>query len=121
MPQSADHGAARRQRLGHRRHKKWIGNGGIVDVHVVNAAVDQELGQFDRVRVAEGNLLAGQDKLEHKLAKAREVVLGAKRSGSATLGTLEQTLGGWSMRRLPRKAGFAEPLMRVAVQPTAAT
>src|SRR5947199_7793413 len=25
-------------------HKMWIGNGGIADVHVVNAVVDQELG-----------------------------------------------------------------------------
>jgi acyl-CoA dehydrogenase len=25
-------------------HKMWIGNGGIADVHVVNATVDPELG-----------------------------------------------------------------------------
>ena len=37
------------------------------------------------------NLLGGQDKLEHELARAREVVAGAKHSGSATLGTFEQT------------------------------
>jgi len=36
-------------------------------------------------------LLGGEEKLEHKLAKAREVVAGGKRSGSATLGTFEQT------------------------------
>jgi acyl-CoA dehydrogenase len=107
-------------------HKMWIGNGGIANVHVVNAVVDQELGhrgqalfivpggtpglqmvrkldklgcrashtaelKFSRVRVPCGNLLGGQDKLDHKLAKAREVVEGAKRSDSATLGTFEQT------------------------------
>jgi acyl-CoA dehydrogenase len=107
-------------------HKMWIGNGGIADVHVVNAVVDQELGhrgqalfivpggtpgltmvrkldklgcrashtaelKFDNVRVPAANLLGGEDKLEHKLAKAREVVAGGKRSGSATLGTFEQT------------------------------
>ncbi len=107
-------------------HKMWIGNGGIANVHVVNAVVDEELGhrgqalfvvpggtpglelvrkldklgcrashtaelRFNGVRVPGGNLLGGQDKLEHKLAKAREVVAGAKKSGSATLGTFEQT------------------------------
>lgn len=107
-------------------HKMWIGNGGIANVHVVNAVVDEELGhrgqalfivpggtegltmvrkldklgcrashtaelKFDGVRVPAENLLGGTDKLEHKLAKAREVVEGAKHSGSATLGTFEQT------------------------------
>jgi|GEM_PF-8516 acyl-CoA dehydrogenase len=107
-------------------HKMWIGNGGIANVHVVNAVVDEELGhrgqglfvvpggtpglemvrkldklgcrashtaelKFDGVRIPAANLLGGQDKLEHKLAKAREVVEGAKHSGSATLGTFEQT------------------------------
>ena len=107
-------------------HKMWIGNGGIANVHVVNAVVDQELGhkgqalfivpggtpglelvrkldklgcrashtaelKFTGVRVPAENLLGGQDKLDHKLAKAREVVEGAKHSGSATLGTFEQT------------------------------
>ena len=43
------------------------------------------------MRVPEANLLGGQEKLEHKLAKAREAVAGGKRSGSATLGTFEQT------------------------------
>jgi acyl-CoA dehydrogenase len=92
-------------------HKMWIGNGGIANVHVVNAVVDEELGhrgqalfivpggspglelvrkldklgcrashtaelKFHGVRVPEGNLLGGQEKLEHKLAKAREVVAG---------------------------------------------
>jgi len=81
-------------------HKMWIGNGGIANVHVVNAVVDEELGhrgqalfivpggtpglelvrkldklgcrashtaelRFDGVRVPEGNLLGGQEKLEH--------------------------------------------------------
>jgi acyl-CoA dehydrogenase len=107
-------------------HKMWIGNGGIANVHVVNAVVDQELGhrgqalfvvpggtpglelvrkldklgcrashtaelRFSGVRIPAANLLGGQDKLEHKLAKAREVVAGAKNSGSATMGTFEQT------------------------------
>jgi acyl-CoA dehydrogenase len=107
-------------------HKMWIGNGGIANVHVVNAVVDQELGhrgqalfvvpggtpglqlvrkldklgcrashtaelKFEGVRVPGANLLGGQDKLEHKLARAREVVEGGKHSGSATLGTFEQT------------------------------
>src|SRR6201993_5166394 len=107
-------------------HKMWIGNGGIANVHVVNAVVDEELGhrgqalfvvpggtpglklvrkldklgcrashtaelRFDGVRVPGGNLLGGEEKLEHKLAKAREAVAGGKRSSSATLGTFEQT------------------------------
>src|ERR1044071_5705816 len=107
-------------------HKMWIGNGGIANVHVVNATVDPELGhrgqalfvvpggpprlelarkldklgcrashtaelRFNGVRVPTANLLGGQEKLDHKLAKAREVVAGGKRSGSATLGTFEQT------------------------------
>ncbi|MDT5174812.1 MAG: acyl-CoA dehydrogenase [Mycobacterium sp.] len=107
-------------------HKMWIGNGGIANVHVVNAVVDQELGhrgqalfvvpggtpglemvrkldklgcrashtaelRFEGVRVPGANLLGGEDKLEHKLAKTRDVVAGAKKSGSATMGTFEQT------------------------------
>lgn len=107
-------------------HKMWIGNGGIADVHVVNANVDPDLGhkgqalfivpggtpglemvrkldklgcrashtaelKFSGVRVPAGNLLGGHEKLEHKLAKAREAVEGGKHSGSATLGALEQT------------------------------
>jgi acyl-CoA dehydrogenase len=107
-------------------HKMWIGNGGIADVHVVNANVDPDLGhkgqalfivpggtpglqlvrkldklgcrashtaelKFDGVRVPAANLLGGHEKLEHKLAKAREAVEGGKHSGSATLGALEQT------------------------------
>ncbi|KUI31465.1 acyl-CoA dehydrogenase family protein [Mycobacterium sp. GA-2829] len=110
-------------------HKMWIGNGGIANVHVVNAVVDQELGhkgqalfivpggtpglelvrkldklgcrashtaelRFDGVRIPGENLLGGQEKLEHKLAKAREAAEGlaggASRS-SAALGTFEQT------------------------------
>ena len=107
-------------------HKMWIGNGGIANVHVVNAVVDEELGHrgqglfvvpggtpglklvrkldklgcrashtaellFEDVRVPAANLLGGQEKLEHRLAKARELVAGGERSGSATLGTFEQT------------------------------
>ncbi|UXA17931.1 acyl-CoA dehydrogenase family protein [Mycobacterium sp. SMC-4] len=107
-------------------HKMWIGNGGIADVHVVNAVVDQELGhkgqalfivpggtpglhlvrkldklgcrashtaelKFDGVRIPGENLLGGHEKLEYKLAKAREAVQGARHSRSAALGTFEQT------------------------------
>lgn len=102
-------------------HKMWIGNGGIANVHVVNAVVDQELGhrgqalfivpggtpglelvrkldklgcrashtaelKFSGVRVPGANLLGGSERLEHKLARARE---GGR--SSATLGTFEQT------------------------------
>ena len=107
-------------------HKMWIGNGGIANVHVVNAVVDEELGhrgqalfvvpggsrglemvrkldklgcrashtaelRFNAVRVPGSNLLGGQEKLEHKLAKAREAIEDGRHSGSATLGTFEQT------------------------------
>ncbi|MGV0837617.1 acyl-CoA dehydrogenase family protein [Mycolicibacterium thermoresistibile] len=107
-------------------HKMWIGNGGIANVHVVNAVVDEELGhrgqalfvvpggtpglelvrkldklgcrashtaelRFTGVRVPADHLLGGHEKLEYKLAKAREAVAGGHRSGSATLGTFEQT------------------------------
>lgn len=107
-------------------HKMWIGNGGIANVHVVNAVVDKDLGhrgqalfvveggtpglemvrkldklgcrashtaelKFNGVRVPAGNLLGGHEKLEQKLARAREAVAGAAHSGSATLGTFEQT------------------------------
>ncbi|MGV0740442.1 acyl-CoA dehydrogenase family protein [Mycobacterium syngnathidarum] len=107
-------------------HKMWIGNGGIANVHVVNAVVDKDLGhkgqalfvveggtaglemvrkldklgcrashtaelKFNGVRVPAGNLLGGQEKLEYKLARAREAVEGGQHSGSATLGTFEQT------------------------------
>jgi alkylation response protein AidB-like acyl-CoA dehydrogenase len=107
-------------------HKMWIGNGGIANVHVVNAVVDEELGhrgqalfivpggtpglelvrkldklgcrashtaelKFNAVRIPGDHLLGGEDKLEHKLAKAREAAATGKRRGSATLGTFEQT------------------------------
>ncbi|MCB0948567.1 MAG: acyl-CoA dehydrogenase family protein [Mycobacterium sp.] len=107
-------------------HKMWIGNGGIANVHVVNAVVDADLGhrgqalfivpggtpglemvrKLDKlgcrashtaelklhgVRVPADHLLGGHDKLEHKLARAREAAGGAKPSGSATMGTFEQT------------------------------
>ncbi len=109
-------------------HKMWIGNGGIADVHVVNATVDPELGhrgqamfivpggtpglelvrkldklgcrashtaelRFDGVRVPAENLLGGDDKLEHKLAKVREEDATAAPEGkrSTTLGAFEQT------------------------------
>jgi alkylation response protein AidB-like acyl-CoA dehydrogenase len=90
-------------------HKMWIGNGGIANVHVVNAVVDEELGhkgqalfivaggtpgldlvrkldklgcrashtaelKLNGVRVPGANLLGGQDKLDHKLAKAAQAL-----------------------------------------------
>jgi acyl-CoA dehydrogenase len=107
-------------------HKMWIGNGGIANVHVVNAVVDEELGhkgqalfivpggtpglemvrkldklgcrashtaelKLNGVRVPADHLLGGQEKLEHKLARAREAAKDGQRSRSATLGTFEQT------------------------------
>lgn len=107
-------------------HKMWIGNGGIANVHVVNAVVDPDLGhkgqalfvvpggtpglelvrkldklgcrashtaelRFDGVRIPGANLLGGQDRLDHKLARVREEATGGTRSRSATLGTFEQT------------------------------
>ena len=107
-------------------HKMWIGNGGIANVHVVNAVVDDELGHrgqalfvvpggtpgltmvrkldklgcrashtaelaFEGVRVPGTNLLGGEDKLEHRLARAREAARAGVRSRSATLDTFEQT------------------------------
>ena len=85
----------------------FIGNGGIADVHVVNAVVDPDLGtrgqamfvvpkgtpglglerkleklgcrashtaelRFDGCRVPGDHLLGGDDKLEHRLEKARQ-------------------------------------------------
>jgi acyl-CoA dehydrogenase len=102
-------------------HKIWIGNGGIANVHVVNATVDPELGhrgqalfivpggteglelvrkldklgcrashtaeiRFNGVRIPGDQLLGGDDKLEHKLEKARK-----GESSSSTLGAFEQT------------------------------
>ncbi len=107
-------------------HKMWIGNGGIANVHVANAVVDEELGhrgqalfivpggtpglemvrkldklgcrashtaelKLNGVRVPADNLLGGQEKLERKLARAREAIEGGRHSGSATMGTFEQT------------------------------
>src|SRR4029079_7019969 len=42
------------------------------------------------VRIPAAHLLGGDDKLERKLAKAREATEGARHSGSATMGTFEQ-------------------------------
>ena len=104
----------------------WIGNGGIANVHVVNAVVDQDsvtaarrfswwlgahrdcemvrkldkLGcrashtaelKFDGVRVPAENLLGGQDKLDAQIREGPRGDRGRKASGSATLGTFEQT------------------------------
>src|SRR4029079_9712021 len=47
--------------------------------------------KFNAVRVPAANLLGGDEKLKHKLARAREAVEGGRHSGSATMGTFEQT------------------------------
>jgi alkylation response protein AidB-like acyl-CoA dehydrogenase len=47
--------------------------------------------KFNGVRVPGENLLGGDEKMEHKFAKAREAMEGGRHSGSATLGTFEQT------------------------------
>ena len=118
-------------------HKMWIGNGGIANVHVVNAVVDEELGhrgqalfvvpggtpglelvrkldklgcrashtaelRFDGVRVPGANLLGGQEKLEHKLAKAREVVAGGAAFRLGDVGHLRADPARWSP---PRRSG----------------
>ncbi|MBJ8341161.1 acyl-CoA dehydrogenase family protein [Antrihabitans sp. YC3-6] len=110
-------------------HKMWIGNGGIANVHVVNATVDPDLGhrgqalfivpggtdglelvrkldklgcrashtaelKFNGCRIPGDHLLGGDDKLEHRLQKARdaaEAVAGGAGRKSSTLGTFEQT------------------------------
>ena len=103
-------------------HKMWIGNGGIANVHVVNAVVDPELGhrgqalfivpggtpglelvrkldklgcrashtaelKFNGCRIPGENLLGTPEKLEERLARAKD----GTKSRSATLGTFEQT------------------------------
>jgi alkylation response protein AidB-like acyl-CoA dehydrogenase len=86
------------EELGHRGQGLFIVPGGTPGLELVRkldklgcrASHTAEL-RFDGVRVPGDNLLGGQEKLEHKLAKAREAVAGGKRSGSATLGTFEQT------------------------------
>jgi acyl-CoA dehydrogenase len=105
-------------------HKIWIGNGGIADVHVVNATVDPELGtrgqalfivpkdtpglklvrkldklgcrashtaeiELEGVRVPAENVLGGPDRLERRLARARED--SGTPGRSATLGAFELT------------------------------
>ena len=102
-------------------HKMWIGNGGIADVHVVNASVAPELGtkgqalfvvpggtpglktvrkleklgcrashtaelRFESCRVPADNLLGGDQRLEHRLERAR-----SGEARSAALGAFEQT------------------------------
>ena len=90
-------------------HKMWIGNGGIANVHVVNATVDPEAGhhgqalfivpggtpglelvrkleklgcrashtaelRFDGCRVPADHLIGGDERLERRLAAARDIV-----------------------------------------------
>ena len=121
-------------------HKMWIGNGGIANVHVVNAVVDEELGhrgqalfvvpggtpglkmvrkldklgcrashtaelRFEGVRVPGANLLGGQDKLEHKLAKAREVVAGGRSPARRRWAPSSRPARWWP----PRRSGSRAP------------
>jgi len=86
------------EELGHRGQALFIVPGGTQGLELVRkldklgcrASHTAEL-KFNGVRVPAENLLGGQDKLEHKLAKAREAIEGARHSGSATMGTFEQT------------------------------
>ncbi|BBZ50324.1 hypothetical protein BST25_16955 [Mycobacterium heidelbergense] len=75
---------------------------------------------FEGVRVPAANLLGGQEKLEHKLARAREAA-----AGSATLGTFEQTrpmVAGTPLRARAADAALSmqdrvpEPPMRLAMK-----
>ncbi|MGE5695403.1 MAG: acyl-CoA dehydrogenase family protein, partial [Candidatus Sericytochromatia bacterium] len=84
--------------LGHRGQGLFVVPGGTPGLELVRkldklgcrASHTAEL-KFNSVRIPGENLLGGEEKLQHKLAKAREAVEGGKRSGSATLGTFEQT------------------------------
>ncbi|MGV0802742.1 acyl-CoA dehydrogenase, partial [Mycolicibacterium elephantis] len=90
------------EELGHKGQALFIVPGGTPGLEMVRkldklgcrASHTAEL-RFDGVRVPADNLLGGQEKLDYKLAKAREAsrktTEGAKHSGSATLGTFEQT------------------------------
>jgi acyl-CoA dehydrogenase len=85
------------EELGHRGQALLVVPGGTPGLELVRkldklscrASHTAEL-RFDGVRVPGANLPGGREKLEHKLPKAREVVAGGQRSGSATLGTFEQ-------------------------------
>jgi acyl-CoA dehydrogenase len=84
--------------LGHRGQALFVVPGGTPGLEMVRkldklgcrASHTAEL-TFDGVRVPGDHLLGGEEKLEHKLARAREVVAGGQKSGSATLGTFEHT------------------------------
>lgn len=84
--------------LGHRGQALFIVPGGSPGLELVRkldklgcrASHTAELW-FDGVRIPADNLLGGQDKLDQKLAKAREILSGAASPGSATLSTFEQT------------------------------
>ncbi len=131
-------------------HKMWIGNGGIADVHVVNATVDPELGhrgqamfivaggtpgltlvrkldklgcrashtaelRFEGVRVPRDHLLGGEDKLEHKLEKARREVADEAPVESEKRGTTSTTLGAFEQTR-PMVAAQALGVARAAIE-----
>lgn len=86
------------QELGHKGQALFVVPGGTPGLDMVRkldklgcrASHTAEL-KFNSVRVPADHLLGGQEKLDHKLARAREAVEGGRHSGSATLGTFEQT------------------------------
>jgi acyl-CoA dehydrogenase len=131
-------------------HKMWIGNGGIADVHVVNATVDPELGHrgqamfivaggtrgltmvrkldklgcrashtaelsFDGVRVPADHLLGGEEKLAHKLEKARAAEPEPAPVESEKRGTTSSTLGAFEQTR-PMVAAQALGVARAAIE-----
>jgi acyl-CoA dehydrogenase len=137
-------------------HKMWIGNGGIANVHVVNAVVDEELGhrgqalfivpggtpglemvrkldklgcrashtaelKFNAVRVPGANLLGGQEKLEHKLARAREAIdRVAGIPGRRRLAHSSRRVRWWPPRRSasPGPQWNTRPSTRIAARPS---
>jgi acyl-CoA dehydrogenase len=86
------------EELGHRGQALFVVPGGTPGLEMVRkldklgcrASHTAEL-KLNSVRVPGENLLGGEEKLQHKLAKAREAIEGGRHSGSATLGTFEQT------------------------------
>lgn len=74
----------------------WGWRGAFLGLAAVWGGLDVAVRFFFHARSGHGAQtrqagLGGQEKLDYKLARAREAVAGAKHSGSATLGTLEQT------------------------------
>ncbi len=89
-PSSTRSSATRAGTVHRARRYRWLDLVRKLDKLGCRASHTAEL-KFNGVRVPAENLLGGQDKLEHKLAKAREAIEGGRHSGSATMGTFEQT------------------------------